>query len=86
MPQWAKKVAQNAHAILTPSEFARHDLIDLLDLNPTRIHCVPYGCEHDRYHPDIIPASPADLKSLGIEGNFCCMRVATLAAKTSAHS
>lgn len=67
---YAKKVAQRAAAIATPSEFARQDLISLLDLQPERVHVVPYGCEHDRYHPDVAPLGSETLRELGLEGPF----------------
>ncbi len=67
---WAKKVAQNAAAILTPSEFAKQDLIELLDLEPARVHVVFNGCEHNRYHPAVAPLPNEELRKLGIEGPF----------------
>jgi glycosyltransferase involved in cell wall biosynthesis len=70
LPAWSKKVARAAAAILTPSQFARGELIELLDVAPERVHVVPYGCEHDRFHP-AIPAADADtLARYGITTPF----------------
>ncbi len=70
VPAWAKVVAQRAQAIITPSEFAKAELIELLQVRPERVHSIPYGCEHDRFHPAVVPADAATLKKLDIPPNF----------------
>lgn len=67
---WFKGAAQAARFIMTPSEFAKRDLVELLKVPDEKIIVIPYGCEHDRYHPGVTPAAPAQLKEWGIEGDF----------------
>ena len=67
---WAKRAAQQARFVMTPSEFAKTELVELLDLPAERVIVVPYGCEHDRYHPDIAPTDNTQLKEWGIKGDF----------------
>ena len=67
---WHKRAAQAAQFVMTPSEFARGELIELLDLAPEKVVVIPYGCEHDRYHPTVPPADISQLKEWGIEGDF----------------
>jgi alpha-1,3-rhamnosyl/mannosyltransferase len=70
VPRWAKSVAQDAAAILTPSEFAKRELMELLELQEARVHVVPYGLEHDRFHPNVAPASAEVLSGLGLPGKY----------------
>ena len=67
---WAKKAAQAARFVMTPSEFAKRELVELLKLPDEKVVVIPYGCEHDRYHPDVAPADQNQLKEWGIEGEF----------------
>lgn len=67
---WAKKAAQAARFVMTPSEFAKRELVELLKLPDKKVVVIPYGCEHDRYHPAVAPADEEQLKSWGIEGDF----------------
>lgn len=67
---WAQKAAHAARFILTPSQFAKRELVELLKLPDEKVVVIPYGCEHDRYHPGIAPAGKDQLKSWNIEGEF----------------
>lgn len=67
---WAKRAARNARFVMTPSEFAKRELVELLDLPDEKVIVIPYGCEHDRYYPAVAPAERNQLKSWGIEGDF----------------
>ena len=67
---WAKKAAHAARFIMAPSEFAKRELVELLELPGERVVVVPYGCEHDRYHVGVAPAGKTQLESWGIEGDF----------------
>lgn len=70
VPKWAKKAAQSAAAVITPSRFAKDELVEILDLAPEQVHVIYYGCEHDRFHPAVVPASSQELGSHGIKGDF----------------
>jgi alpha-1,3-rhamnosyl/mannosyltransferase len=70
VPSWAKQAAQAAQAILTPSEFAKRELVELLQLKEDRVHVIYYGCEHDRFHPDVAPADAETLAQHGITTPF----------------
>lgn len=67
---WAKKAARAARFVMTPSEFAKRELVELLNLPAEKVIVIPYGCEHDRYHPNVTPADQNQLKSWNIEGEF----------------
>ena len=70
LPRWAMRAAKAADAIVAPSQFAKRELIELLDLESEKVTVVPYGCEHDRFHPDVSPTDQAIRKRLGISGRF----------------
>lgn len=70
LPEWAKKAAGEAQAIFTPSQFAKNELVELLDLPEARVHVVPNGCEHDLFHPGVAPASVETLATHGLSGRF----------------
>lgn len=67
---WAKSAAHQARAIITPSEFAKRELVELLDLPAENVVVIPYGCEHARYHPGIAPSTPEKMSAWGIGGPF----------------
>ena len=43
--------ARAADLALTTSEYSRRRLVDVLDIDPTRIEAIPMGIEHDRFQP-----------------------------------
>ncbi len=67
---WAKRAAQNARFIMTPSQFAKRELVGILGLPDERVIVIPYGCEHDRYHLNVERADENQVKSWGINGEF----------------
>jgi len=70
LPRWAGRAARSARAILTPSEFARRELVELLSLPEAHVHVVPNGYERAAFHPDVVPAGADLLASRGIPGPF----------------
>ena len=70
VPRWAKSAAKAARVIMTPSQFAKNELMELLDLPETLFDVIPYGCEHEIFHPDVARASAETRTRLGIEGPF----------------
>ncbi len=70
LPRWAKTAAGAAAAILTPSAFAKSELVTLLGLPEERVHVVPNGYERDVFHPGVPAADPAALAAYGIHGPF----------------
>lgn len=70
LPRWASRVANTADLIIAPSEFAKREIVDVLSAQPERVVVIPYGCEHDRFHPDVPPASASALERLGIRRPF----------------
>lgn len=70
LPRWSREAAQSTRAILTPSQFAKRELVDLLRVPESKVHVVYYGCEHDRFHPEVAPADAATLAKYGITGPF----------------
>lgn len=70
LPRWAREAAASAQAILTPSEFARQELVELLSLPPARVHVVPNGYEQDVFHSAVVPADASTLAAHGLHGPF----------------
>ena len=70
LPRWACLAAQSAAAILTPSEFAKQELVELLHILPQRVHVVPNGYERDAFHSEVVPADVSLLAAHGISGSF----------------
>jgi len=70
LPRWAREAAASAQAIITPSEFARLELIELLRLPPARVHVVANGYEQDVFHAEVAPADADALAAYGLHGPF----------------
>jgi len=70
LPRWAKEAAQAAAGVVTPSEFAKTELMTLLGLLEERVHVVPNGYEQGVFHLGVPAADPAMLAALGIHGPF----------------
>lgn len=70
VPKWAKQAVAEAAAVHVPSDFAKRELMELLDLPESKIRVIRYGCEHDVFHPGVVPAGSQLLESLGIQGPF----------------
>ncbi len=43
--------ARKADAVVVPSQFVRRRTIELLGLPPERVHAIPWGVDHERFHP-----------------------------------
>jgi alpha-1,3-rhamnosyl/mannosyltransferase len=70
LPRWTRRAAHSATAIITPSQFARRELIELLDLPEEKLQVLIHGCEHQHFHPDVAPVSEEALAALGIRSRF----------------
>lgn len=70
IPAWIKQAVHEAQFIHTPSQFARDELVELLDLPAEKIHVIFNGCEDDFFHPDAVPMEPEALRALGVQGPF----------------
>lgn len=46
-----ERSARNAEAVIVPSQFVRRRAIELLGLPPERVHAIPWGVDHERFHP-----------------------------------
>ncbi len=45
------RAAQTATAVIVTSEFVRQRAVELLELDPTRVHVVPHGIDHTLFRP-----------------------------------
>jgi len=45
------RAARNAAAVIVTSEFVRDRAVELLELDPTRVHVVPHGVDHSVFNP-----------------------------------
>lgn len=70
LPKWSKQAARDARLIMTPSEFGKRELIELLEVDPAKVKVVPNGFEHDRFNQNVPVADVATLAGLGIDGPF----------------
>ena len=70
IPVWAKQAVCEAKAIMTPSQFAKNELMELLGLPDERVHVIPYGCEHEVFHSGVIPADAETLAKHNLHGPF----------------
>ena len=70
IPVWAKEAVKVARAIVTTSEWAKGELVELLDLPAAKVHVVLNGCEHHRFFPEVEPASGEMLSRFGIKTPF----------------
>lgn len=70
LPAWAGRSARGARAIITPSEFGKREIMELLGVPAEKVHVIANGCPHDAFHPGVLPAGRDTLARLGIEGPF----------------
>lgn len=70
VPRWAKQAVGEAAAIHVPSEFAKRELMELLDLPDSKIHVIRYGCETEVFHPGVVPKTAEELAVLGIRSPY----------------
>ena len=70
LPVWSRQAACLADVIITPSEFARRELITLLHVPEERVRVVPNGYERDVFHPLVASADTRMLAELGVHGPF----------------
>jgi glycosyltransferase involved in cell wall biosynthesis len=47
-----------AARVVVSSEFVRWRAVELLDLDPERLRVIPFGIDHDRFHPNGGPREP----------------------------
>ena len=62
LPKWASRAAQGARAIITPSSFAKQEIVELLGVAEDRVHVIPNGCDHSVFNTRV---NAADLTLLG---------------------
>ena len=70
LPRWMKEAARAATLIVTPSGFAKGEIVELLDTDAAKVHVVPNGLEHQKFNLDVPVAGADTLKELGIEAPF----------------
>lgn len=70
LPKWGKQAARAADLIITPSEFGKREIVELLRVDPAKVHVVLNGLEHDRFNLQVPVADAATLSKLGINGGF----------------
>jgi glycosyltransferase involved in cell wall biosynthesis len=70
-------LAGRARLVITPSQFSRHELVELLGTSPERISVIPLGVD-ERFRPDADP-TPARVR-YGLGGPYV-LAVATASAR-----
>jgi len=46
-----ERSARTAAEVIVPSQFVRRRAIELLGLPPEHVHAIPWGVDHERFHP-----------------------------------
>ncbi len=70
LPIWASRAARSAACVITPSQFGKAEIVDILHVEPERVHVIPNGCEHHIFNVTVAPASKSWLAQRGIPGRF----------------
>ncbi|PQV63698.1 Glycosyltransferase Family 4 [Abditibacterium utsteinense] len=70
LPKWSKQAARDARLIVTPSEFGKREIVELLEVDPSKVQVVFNGLEHDLFNTNVPVADAAALAQLGITGSF----------------
>ena len=70
LSKWRKDAMRAADLVLTPSQFAKRELMELLDLPDEKLRVIPYGLEHDRFNPGVAPASKQTREEFGVPGRY----------------
>ena len=61
---------QIARLIITPSHFAKSEIVELLGVSEAKVRVIPNGVDHEKFHPGLLPLTPNDLATLGIRSPF----------------
>ena len=61
---------QIARLIITPSHFAKSEIVELLGVSEAKVRVIPNGVDHEKFHPALLPLTPNDLATLGIRSPF----------------
>lgn len=70
LARWRKDAMRAADLVITPSEFAKRELIELLELPPEKVRVIANGLEHDRFNTQVAPASAQTREKFGVPGRF----------------
>jgi len=62
--------ARHADAVITPSEYARGRIVDVLGIPPERVHAVHHGIDHERLRPEPDADDERRLAPLRLERPF----------------
>jgi glycosyltransferase involved in cell wall biosynthesis len=70
LPNWSKVAANEAQAIITPSEFGKAEIVRELGIAPEKVHVVLNGCEHDLFNAAVRPLNHEELAARGLPAQF----------------
>lgn len=56
--------------VVTVSEFSKRDIVELAQVDPSRIHVIPHGVNRDRFHPQDDPGSEQIRVDLGLRAPY----------------
>lgn len=70
LPLWGLKAAFAAERIVTPSHFAKREIIELLGVDESRVQVIHNGCETDVFHPEVPLLSQAQRSQWGLSGPY----------------
>ncbi|CAN5674341.1 hypothetical protein BH10CYA1_BH10CYA1_55130 [soil metagenome] len=70
LPAWSKLAANEAAAIITPSEFGKLEIVKNLGVRPEGVHVVQNGCEHESFNTAVEPYIADELTAIGLPSNY----------------
>jgi glycosyltransferase involved in cell wall biosynthesis len=70
LPTWSKVAANDAQAIITPSEFGKAEIVRELGVAPEKVHVVLNGCEHELFNTTVKPLNHEEHTALGLPAKF----------------
>jgi len=70
LSRWRKEAVRDADLIMTPSQFSKRELMELLDLPEEKLRVIPYGLEHERFNTQVAPASSQTREKFGVAGRY----------------
>jgi len=68
--KWRKDAMREADLVMTPSQFSKRELMELLDLPEEKLRVIPYGLEHERFNTSIAPAPLDTREKFGVAGRY----------------
>lgn len=64
------RVVRRAAALIAVSNHSKQDVVQVYGVVPERVHVVPHGVDHERFHPDAARGTESVLARYGVFGEY----------------